>query len=68
MHMALDEVLLERVISGDRRPTLRLWEWIEPVPKPPKGARPETRGSKASTEPGIPRRTLARLIDRLEHL
>src|SRR4030088_2709261 len=31
MHMALDEVLLERVISGDRRPTLRLWEWIEPA-------------------------------------
>ena len=31
MHMALDEVLLEGVISGDRRPTLRLWEWIEPA-------------------------------------
>jgi len=31
MHMALDEVLLERVISGERRPTLRLWEWIEPA-------------------------------------
>src|ERR1700704_3738258 len=31
MHMALDEVLLDRVISGDRRPTLRLWEWIEPA-------------------------------------
>ena len=31
MHMALDEVLLERVISGERRPTLRIWEWIEPA-------------------------------------
>src|SRR6202140_5101197 len=31
MHMALDEVLLERVREGRRRPTLRLWEWIEPA-------------------------------------
>jgi lipoate---protein ligase len=31
MHMALDEALLERVISGQRRPTLRLWEWVEPA-------------------------------------
>jgi lipoate-protein ligase A len=31
MHMALDEVLLESVRSGRRRPTLRLWEWIEPA-------------------------------------
>ena len=31
MHMALDEVLLERVMAGERRPTLRLWEWIEPA-------------------------------------
>jgi lipoate---protein ligase len=31
MHMALDEVLLERVIAGQRRPTLRFWEWIEPA-------------------------------------
>lgn len=31
MHMALDEVLLERVIAGERRPALRLWEWIEPA-------------------------------------
>ncbi|HXC76007.1 MAG TPA: biotin/lipoate A/B protein ligase family protein [Candidatus Acidoferrum sp.] len=29
MHMALDEVLLGRVIDGVRRPTIRLWEWIE---------------------------------------
>jgi lipoate-protein ligase A len=31
MHMALDEVLLERVISGRRPPTMRIWEWIEPA-------------------------------------
>ena len=31
MHMALDEVLLGRVIAGQRRPTLRFWEWIEPA-------------------------------------
>jgi lipoate-protein ligase A len=29
MHMALDEVLLERVIAGERPPTLRLWRWID---------------------------------------
>ena len=29
MHMALDEVLLESVRGGRRRPTLRLWEWID---------------------------------------
>src|SRR5690554_3804691 len=27
MQMALDEVLLESVASGDREPTLRIWEW-----------------------------------------
>ncbi len=29
MHMALDEVVLERVIAGERRPTVRFWKWIE---------------------------------------
>ena len=29
MHMALDEVLLQQVISGQRPPTMRLWRWIE---------------------------------------
>jgi lipoate-protein ligase A len=29
MHMALDEVLLARVIAGARRPAVRFWEWIE---------------------------------------
>src|SRR5258707_5754663 len=31
MHMALDEVLLDRVIRGDRGPAIRFWEWIEPA-------------------------------------
>ena len=31
MHMALDEVLLGRVIDGVRRPAIRFWEWIEPA-------------------------------------
>src|SRR5258705_4123549 len=31
MNMALDEALLEWVIAGQRRPTLRIWEWIEPA-------------------------------------
>jgi lipoate---protein ligase len=29
MHMALDEVLLRRVIAAERRPAIRFWEWIE---------------------------------------
>jgi lipoate-protein ligase A len=31
MHMALDEVLLQQLIAGARRPTVRFWEWIEPA-------------------------------------
>ncbi|TMF43731.1 MAG: lipoate--protein ligase family protein [Chloroflexi bacterium] len=31
MHMALDETLLQKVIAGERRPTVRFWEWIEPA-------------------------------------
>jgi len=31
MHMALDEVLLERVISGRRIAAMRIWEWVEPA-------------------------------------
>jgi lipoate---protein ligase len=29
MHMALDEVLLERVTTGARAPAVRFWEWTE---------------------------------------
>jgi lipoate-protein ligase A len=31
MHMALDEVLLNAVIAGARRPTVRFWEWVQPA-------------------------------------
>jgi lipoate-protein ligase A len=31
MHMAVDEVLLQRVIAGLRRPSVRFWEWMEPA-------------------------------------
>jgi lipoate---protein ligase len=31
MHMALDEILLGRVIAGARRSAVRFWEWIEPA-------------------------------------
>jgi hypothetical protein len=39
-----------------------LWAWIDPVARPKESARGH------SEQPGIPRRTLARLIDRLEQL
>jgi lipoate-protein ligase A len=31
MHMALDEVLLNAVIGGSRRATVRFWDWIQPA-------------------------------------
>jgi lipoate-protein ligase A len=31
VQVALEEVLLERVIAGRRGPTLRFWEWAEPA-------------------------------------
>jgi len=70
VHLYQDPDAARRLLC--RRPRdADLWPWIEPVPKSPEspeGARPEERASKARTEPGIPRRTLARLIDRLERL
>jgi hypothetical protein len=39
-----------------------LWPWIDPT------TRPKTSGRDAAEPRGIPRRTLARLIDRLEKL
>jgi hypothetical protein len=39
-----------------------LWEWIGPVWRPPETAH------NATNERGIPRRTLTRLVDRLERL
>ena len=31
MHMALDEVLLDRVIARARKPAIRFWSWVEPA-------------------------------------
>jgi lipoate-protein ligase A len=31
LHMAVDEVLLQQVIAGSRRATVRFWDWIEPA-------------------------------------
>jgi hypothetical protein len=39
-----------------------LWEWVDPA------TRPATAPRGGTEQPGIPRRTLARLIDRLEKL
>ena len=67
VHLYQDPDAARRLLC--RRPRdADLWPWIEPDPEAPEGTQPETRASKASTEPGIPRRTLARLIDRLERL
>jgi hypothetical protein len=70
VHLYQDPDAARRLLC--RRPRdADLWPWIEPapeVPETPEGAQPQTRASKAGTEPGIPRRTLARLIDRLERL
>jgi hypothetical protein len=42
-----------------------LWAWIDPDPKT---TRPKTPPRGAPEQPGIPRRTLSRLVDRLEQL
>ena len=61
VHLYQDPDAARRLLC--RRPRdADLWPWIDP------GTRPETPASKAGREPGIPRRTLARLIDRLESL
>jgi len=61
VHLYQDPDAARRLLC--RRPRdADLWPWIDP------GTRPEIPASKARTEPGIPRRTLARLIDRLERL
>lgn len=31
MHVALDQVLTQKVAAGERRPTLRFWEWDSPL-------------------------------------
>jgi hypothetical protein len=61
VHLYQDPDAARRLLC--RRPRdADLWPWIDPA------SRPETPTPKAGTGPGIPRRTLARLIDRLEKL
>lgn len=31
LQLAVDETLLDRLVAGDRGPTLRFWEWAEPA-------------------------------------
>lgn len=45
-----------------------LWAWVDPAWQPPAPGHGAGTGRWASTERGIPRRTLTRLIDRLERL
>jgi hypothetical protein len=55
-----DPAAARQVFAGDTAGYDSLWRWIDPArPDPP---------AKPGDQPGIPSRTLARLIDRLEHL
>ena len=82
VHLYQDPEAARRLLCRHRRDA-DLWRWIEPAPKDPKdpkdpqdpqdpqdpkGTRPPVSAREASTERGIPRHTLARLIDRLERL
>ena len=61
VHLYQDPDAARRLLC--RRPRdADLWTWIDPR------TRPETSGAEGRDERGIPRRTLARLIDRLERL
>jgi hypothetical protein len=64
VHLYQDPDAARRLLCRHRRDA-DLWQWIDPDPKT---TRPEVSTRDAPTERGIPRRTLARLIDRLERL
>jgi hypothetical protein len=59
VHLYQDPEAARRLLCRHPRDA-DLWTWIDPR------TRPETSARNASGERGIPRRTLARLIDRLE--
>jgi len=61
VHLYQDPEAARRLLCRHPRDA-DLWAWIDP------GTRPETSARTATSERGIPRRTLARLIDRLERL
>ncbi len=55
-----DPATARRVFAGDGPGYDSLWRWIDPARK--------ADSAKPGAQPGIPYRTLARLVDRLEHL
>ena len=61
VHLYQDPEAARRLLCRHPRDA-DLWTWLDPR------TRPETSARNASSERGIPRRTLARLIDRLERL
>jgi hypothetical protein len=61
VHLYQDPAAARAVLCRDSRDA-DLWDWVDPA------TRPETAPRGAPEQPGIPRRTLARLIDRLEKL
>jgi hypothetical protein len=61
VHLYQDPEAARRLLCRGRRDA-DLWPWIDPA------SRPTTSGRDAAERRGIPRRTLARLIDRLEKL
>jgi hypothetical protein len=61
VHLYADPAAARRLVCRSPRDA-ELWRWIDPA------TRPETPPRGASDRAGIPRRTLARLIDRLEEL
>ena len=62
IHLYQDPDAARRLLCRNPRDA-GLWRWIDPTPK---GIRPQTRESQERR--GLPRHTLARLIDRLEKL
>ncbi|MGH3199877.1 MAG: hypothetical protein ACRDOH_30330 [Streptosporangiaceae bacterium] len=61
VHLYQDPDAARRLLCRNPRDT-DLWRWIDPT------TRPETSAREGSERRGIPRRTLARLTDRLERL
>jgi hypothetical protein len=61
VHLYQDPDAARAVLCRDSRDA-DLWDWVDPA------TRPATAPRGGSEQPGIPRRTLARLIDRLEKL
>ena len=61
-----DPAAARRLLCPDGRDA-DLWPWINPAGRPPEPADQHRRHDRRNT-PGIPERTLIRLIDRLEHL